>query len=480
MLRHLICLLLLCFVFSSQAQEIWSLEKCIQKAQENSIDAQQALIGVKQSELTEKQNKLSRLPNLNASSTGQYNFGRNIDFTTNTFRTESAFFNSWSLSTNIPLYTGGAIHNSVKQSQFDREAAEADSRDINNMISLSVARAYLQILFAEEQFINGQNRLLQNQQQLNQTERLIEAGVRPANDRLDLEAQIARSEQSLISLENDVQIAYLNLKQLMQLPLEMDIRIERPDILIQEDAFPENSSLEQVYTAALSSQPSIKAGELRMRSAELGVDIAKANMLPTLTAFGSLSSNFSSEGLDFTKPDRSDVQLIPTPEQPVIINGTDAQFSFIQEVGEKFPKAGYFTQLDDNFGQGFGLSLSIPIYNRGRNSILVERARLDIINTELSNKRVKQQLKADIQRAIADAQTGKKAYEANVKTVNSLRIAYENAEKRFNLGVINSFELTTAKNNLDQAEVDLIVAKYDYLFKLKIVDFYEGRVITLD
>ena len=420
------------------------------------------------------------MPSFNASTNLQFNFGRTIDFTTNAFRNESGYFNTWNINMNIPLFTGGAIHNSVEQSKYDLSAAEADMEDVNMTIGLQVARAYLVVLFAEEQLATGRSQLLQNQQQLQQTDRLIEAGVRPANDRLDLEAQVARSEQNLIFLENDVVTSYLSLKQLMLIPPDKDIEIERPEILIPTDAFPEDNSLEKVYGVALNTQPSIRAGEMRMRSAELDVNIARANMYPSLSFFGNLNTNISSDAVDLTNPDRSDVVLVPTPPQPVLIDGSNANISFFQEEGIKYPDATYFEQVNDNFGQGFGVSLNIPIYNRSRNSIAVERARLGIITTELNNKRIKQQLKADIQRALADALNAKKAYEANIKTVSSLETAFDNAEKQFKLGAINSFELTTAKNNLDQAKVDLIVAKYDYLFKLKVVDFYEGRPITLD
>lgn len=189
---------------------------------------------------------------------------------------------------------------------------------------------------------------------------------------------------------------------------------------------------------------------MRLRSAETGVDIASANFYPQLSLFGSVDTRFSTEGR----------RLVST--NPIT-----------------FDDSPYFNQLEDNLGQSVGLSLRIPIYNNHTTKINVQRAELGITNAQITAERNKQNLKVDIQNSIANAKAAKKQLDAAQRTRDALRIAYENAEKRLNLGAVNTFQLTTAKNNLDNSEVDYIIAKYDYLFKLKIVDFYQGKPITL-
>ncbi len=472
-------LLLLLMGTYGQAQERWSLEKCIQYAQQNNLNLKQAALNVKGAQLTQKGNEWSRMPNLNATVTGGMQFGRTINPVTNGFENVNAGYNTVSLSAGITLYNGGSISNSIEQSKLDVAANKADARQSANDISLNVALAYLNVLFNEDQLSNAESRRSLTQTQLEQTGKLIDAGTRPESDRLDIEAQLAQDDQAVVNRQNDVAISYLNLKQLLQLAPDYELRIVRPEVEIPNDISPDNFSLSAVYNQALTNQPSILAGELRMKSAELGVRIARANKLPLLTAFVSASTNYSNQVPDPAKLEQEPT-VVRNPAQPVVIDGTDAQISFFSLEGAEFGKRAYFDQFNDNFGQQAGLRLSIPIYNNGQADLAMQRAEVNKLSTELNNRQIQQQLKQDIQRAIADARAAKKALDAAQKSVDALNLSYQNTDKRFKLGAVNTFEFTTAKNNLDQAQVNLIVAKYDYLFKLKVVDFYEGKKITLD
>ncbi len=462
-----------------QAQEEWTLQRCIEYAQQNSLTIKSAEIDIRNAQLSEQSNKMARLPNLNASTRGRISFGRTINLTTNSFESESRTSQSLSLDAGLTLYNGQSISNSIKQSQYDVAAARADAEDISRDIALQVARAYLSILFSQEQLENALKSKQQTALQLDQISKLIQAGTRPQSERLDIEAQLARDEQAVITQQNEVAISYLNLKQLLELPPDYNLSIKIPDVSTPPDTQPETFTLKNVYAQALQNQPSIRAGELRLRSAEMAVDIAKANMLPTVSLFGSISTNWAAKTKDFTKPNTDNRQIVYVPQE-ARINGNDVQLEFPDEIGITYPNKTYFDQLNDNFGQLAGVSVSIPIFNNGRTSIAMERARLNIMNTEIINEQVKQTLKSEIQRAIADAQAAKKQLDAAERSVLALETAYQNAEKRFRLGAINTFEYTTSGNNLDQARVDFIVAKYDYIFKLKIVDYYLGKTIELD
>ncbi|MEL6867211.1 MAG: TolC family protein, partial [Bacteroidota bacterium] len=355
-------LFLLCLCsFSLFSQEVWDLERCILYAQQNSLNMQQAQVDIKQAQVENQGNKLARLPNLNAGTTGQLNFGKTVDFTTNTFASEARSNQSLFLSTNVVLYNGGRIRNSIKQSQFNIEAASADADDIANNMALQVATAYLNILLAEEQLANSQKRAEQTQQQLSQTDKLISAGTRPEADRLDIVAQLARDEQAIVTQSNSVDIAYLSLKQLLELPPDYDLIISRPDIVVPV-ANPENFNLTEVYALALRTQPQIKAGEMRMMAAKVDMDLARSNILPSVTFFASLNSNISSIAQDFTNPNTDNVFTV-FEEGPVIINGEDAILATPEVRGVTFPNATYIDQLNDNFGQGIGFSIDVPICN---------------------------------------------------------------------------------------------------------------------
>ncbi len=461
------------------AQEIWSLEKCIQYARQNSLTMKQADVGVQNAMLTEKQSKMERMPSLNASGSGGYSFGRTIDPTTNTFQAQSRGTNGFSLSANYTLYNGGLINKSIQQSNIDVAAQKADLENIANNISLSVAAAYLNILFGEEQLLNASKRLEQTQEQLKQTDRLIQAGSLPENDRLQILAQIAQDEQQVILQENAVTISYLNLKNLLQLEPDFDLKIQDPgDIPIPTDAAPELFELKTVYNQALQNQPIIRSGELKIKSAGLGVDIARAGMLPSIGLFGNLRTDYATGIPDPTNVTNQGMLEFSNPAI-VEISGNTETFSFQQISGREFGDRSYTDQLNDNFGQSVGVSINIPIYNKHRNQINMDRAQLGILNSEITHEQNKQQLKADIQRSIADAKAAKKQLEAAQKTVDALAASYDNTEKKFNLGAANTFEFTSAKNQLDLSKVDLTIAKYDYLYKLTIVDFYQGKKITL-
>ncbi len=457
---------------TTSAQEVWSLEKCINHAWGNSLSIKQTEIATRNAELTEKGNRLSRYPSVNGSGSFGYQFGLAVDPITNTLKSSTLGFNSLSINANATIYNGGRITNSIKQSEYDVKAAQADAAQTRNDIALNVATTYLNVLFAEEQLANAQQRLTLTQEQLAQTDRLIAAGALPANDRLDVLAQVARDEQTIVTQQNTVDLSYFNLKNILELTPDYDLAVERPDVDVPAMSGVEGLTLDAIYQQALQTQPFIQAGELRLRSAELAVDIAHADLLPRLTAFAGIDSRYSTKGV--TVIDRQTV-FIP---QDIIFNGTTATVEFPQEI-PVVENAGYFTQLNDNLGQQVGLSLSVPIYNNRRAQIAKERAELNIINTQITNQRNLQQLKSDIQTAIANAKAAKKALDASEKTVNALRAAYKNAEKRYTFGAINTFTLTTAKSNLDTAEVDYIVAKYDYLFKLKIVEYYQGEQLDL-
>ncbi len=452
----------------------WSLKKCIEYARQNNLSLRQAQYDIRNAELDVQENKYSRLPALSAGARGGYQFGRTIDPTTNSFNNERIGFNSFSLDANVTLYGGGFITNSVRQSELNTRAARLDAEATSNNLALDIAAAYLNILLAEEQLTNAKQNLKLSEEQLSQTDKLIRAGSVPANDRLDILSQIAQNERAIIEAQNAVNIGYLNLKQLMQLGPEEELKIVRPEFIdLPENVDPQAVGLEEVYTAALQTQPQIQAADLRIKSAQLSEEIAKSGLLPTLTLFANLNSNFSSA---FRSP-IFETRRVP---QTVFIDGSPVTIEFQSEVPVDDEQIAYTDQIDQNFGQVVGLNLNVPIYSRHTNRINQERARISELNAEVGSAQQRQLLEADVQRAIADTRASFNSYKAAQRSVEAAETAFDNAQKRFDLGAINTLEFATARNTLDQARIELIRSKYQYLFNLKTIDFYMGKALELN
>lgn len=475
MLRYLLIIIAVFGVLSLPGQdnrELWSLQDCILYARQNSIAIKRAQNTIVNAELGQQQAKHNRYPSINSSISGGYQFGRTIDPTTNTFNNTRIGFNSFGLNTGVLLYGGNQVNNQIKLAQLDLAAAQMDAEFITDNLSLNIANAYLSILLAEEQLQIVESRLAQSEQQLQQIDKLIQAGSVPANDRLDIISQIALDQQSIIEAENQVRLAYLNIQQLMLLEPRDNFRVQRPTVTIPEDFNPDLLSPQQVYSTAYNTQANMKANELRMQAATTNVEVAKAAFLPRLSIFGGLSTNFSSVARRFTS--------IPgLSEQTVFVNGEPLTFEFETAipVPQDYP---YFEQLNENLGQNLGASISIPIYSNYSAKISTERAKLQVINQELNNREAEQTLLTNISQAIANARAAQRSLLAAEAAVEAAQTAYENARRRFDLGAINSLEFSTARLNLDQAQISLLRARYSYIFNVKQIEFYQGKTITLN
>lgn len=471
-----ILLLSLYFLSPNFGQEdIWDLTRCLQYAEENNLQIKQAVIGVRQAELNEEQARKSRLPNLTGSASHTYNFGRSIDPTTNSFESQTIQSNSFGLSGGGFIYNGAQIRNSIKQSKYDVAATQADAARIKNDLGLSIAQAYLQVLLAQDQINITQNRLKQTQAQLDRTQKLVNAGAVARVTLLDLEAQIAADDQSIVASENALIQAFAFLKTQLNLDPDYRMKIQRPSFELTDEVDISTVTVETLYNEAIKNQPQIVAGEYRKKSAEIGVNIAKAGLRPSLTYFGGLNSRYSNLGRRSTGETNTVRQSFGDVDIPGI-GAIPIEFDAQIPILENNP---FMNQLNENFSQSIGLNLNVPIYSRGQNRIAIERAELGILSADLSNEQARQQLKADIQNALIDARAALKTLSATEKTLEAREVAFTSAKKRFDLGAINTFDYTAAKDALDIAKVNMLNAKYQYVFNLKVLDYYLGKEITL-
>lgn len=448
-------------------QESWNLEKCVKTAIENNLSIKASQISLAQSEISRKQAQASRLPSLNIGTGISWNFGRSIDPTTNAFLTETFVSNNFSLNSGVVLYDGMRINNTIRQAKSEEAAAQFDIQQAIRDISLNVATVYLNVLFAEENLNVAENQLKLSKQQLELISKLISSGARPENERYDIEAQVALDEQQLVIRRNAYELALLQLKQIMLVDPDLPIRVIKPSD-IQLDTDPELITNKEIYTAALGTQENIKAAEMRLIGADYGMKVAKAGYMPTVSLGMSLGTNYSNR---FRKIDGFQTVRI---NQTAYINEMPLNIGFDQEVPILIEKP-YFNQLTDNLFYGFGFQVRIPIYNNYQNAGNVQRAKLNLMAAENNLNLQKLNLRVNITQALADAKAAKKALDAANKSALATKQSYENATKRYEFGSVNSYDLANVKLRYDNALLSALVAKYDYIFRVKVLDFYLGK-----
>jgi len=446
MYRQLLFLFFLLITISVNAQEgdEWSLEKCINHAIQNSLQVQQANLNQSQAALIKKQSIWAQAPTISAGYRNGLNLGNSVNPTNNELITVPNLNSNLSLSLNGVIFQGLQIRNTIRQSKVDLEAREKDVEQAKNDVALSVAQAYLSILLSKESKGVFEEQAKVTKAQYDQTIKLIEGGVLAENSKYDLEAQTARDEENIVIAKNNIDLAYVNLKVLMNVDVAKEISIQEVGDLEVDETL-EESNLEDVYKEAILNQPNILAAKLRERSAQLGVSIAKGGLWPTISYYGGLGSNFSTA---YKYPGTENV--IP-----------------------------YFTQFGITAAANVGINISVPIFNGLRTRIGIQQAELGIKVAELATTQLEATLKSNIERALVDVRAAKKRLGVSKKSVIATRLSVENTRKRYDLGVVNSFELTSVQNTLIAAESSVLQAKYDYLFKLKILDYYRGRAITI-
>ncbi|MBK7964651.1 MAG: TolC family protein [Bacteroidetes bacterium] len=466
-------LALLLMVFTNvevYGQKKWTLRECVDYALEHNITVKQNEINSELNEIITLQNKMSLLPNLNASVGRNYNFGRTIDPFTNQFTTQQVESDNWSLSSNVTLFNGFSLQNTLKQSQLNYLAGKSDLQKVKNDISLNVITSYLQVLYAKEQLNVADGRVAQAQQQLDRVRRMVDGGLMVQGNFLDATSQLANEELSKITAENQWMTAKLTLTQLLQLESPEGFEVEDPAVLVPETSVTDMQPA-QIFALGEKALPEVKAADIRVQSAEKGVSIAKASYYPRLTAFGQLSSFYSSSSKKFVGGDFNG--FFPNGS---ITSGGDTVLS--PDFSTRIEDNPYRDQLDENYNKAFGLSLSIPIFNGLSSQSNVKRARLNLENSKYAAQQTRNVVYQSIQQAHTDAIAAKKRFDATNKSLSAFEEAYQYAEKRFNAGLINSLEFLTANNNLTRTKVELLQAKYDYIFRLKVLDFYAGNPLT--
>ena len=435
----LIPALLLLATLTATAQDTtatrWSLQRCIEHAKANNLEVRMRQVEVDRQEVTLNTARGKRLPNLSAGASQRWSFGRSASAADNTYQVQTTAATSWSLSTDVPLFTGFEIPNEIAAARLDLMALAADLQKTRDNMEITVTSAYLQVLFDKELLGVAENKLALSRAQLDRTRKMRDAGRASEAQIYETEAQVAADELSAVQATNDLRIATLTLTQLLELPSPEGFDVEPPTEA--DTTFVLARRPDDIYRTALTTRAAIHAEELRLQSSEKQVRVAQSALYPTLS-FGAGYSN--------------------------------AYYHIYDK-----HNAAFADQLRDNRGQYLGFDLRIPIFNRHATRNSIRTARLAMRNQELQLENTKKALYKDIQQAYYSALSAAERYRSATAAWQSAEKAFTFTGDRFENGRATTYEYNEAKTNLIKALSDRTQAKYEFLLRKKILECYEQQ-----
>ncbi len=464
-----------------QAQEKWSLQKCVQYALDNNLTIKQQGVQAELSGITYKQSKLSKIPSANFSNNEGYRFGKSQNPSTGILESQNFFQVGLQFQSNVEIFNWFSKKNTILANEWSLEAAKASVDKLKNDIALTVANSYLQVLLAREQQDIADVQIKQSAAQLDIVNKQVKAGALPELNAFELEAQLANDSANYISSRGSVDQAKYVLKAYMNLDAAAPFEIEEPSASqIPLDPIAELQP-EKVYALALANLPQQRVNEFNLKAAQKNALAAKGALYPTISAYGNLSSNYGY----FRSPVYSQVPNGFGPSGLVVSDGMGGFIDVQKPLFTNGGKAGYITsdplgtQFSNNFGQAIGISLSVPIFNGWQSKANYERSKLNIKTLEYQKDLDNQTLKQDIYQAYNSAVVALEKFNSSAKSVDAAQRTYDFALKRFNVGMLGTFELVTDQNNLFRAKLQYVLNQFDYVFKMKVLEFYKGQGIKL-
>lgn len=429
----------LLFVSSAAvAQQNLTLQECIEYAVENNLDIAQARINERLSEVDLHQTKFDLLPSLSGSASHNVSFGSSVDPITDVIVNQRISAGSMGLNANLLLFSGFQRLNAIAQAKYSLMANQSAVERIKQQVMVDVAATFLQVLYSKEQMEATQEQVNISKEQVANAERKVDVGTIPMGELLQLRATLANDELTLTQDINNYEINLLNLKNLLNINPSTPFNIEPPaNVELIVDEIQTGYSLSEVFTQAVEINPAIQEAANQRLAAEENLQIAKGGLLPQLS-FGAGMGTRYSNGSDFSIND----------------------------------------QLDQNFNQSFGFQLSIPIFNKFQARNTVKRAKLNLENAQVIESTNRNELNQIIAQALADLRAAEKNYASATQAFESSRLAFEYAQKRFDVGLTNAVDLNLSKTQLAQAEADMLQARYDLIFRSKVIDYYLGRSLA--
>jgi len=482
MIRSITLAIALMIFHASSGQEKWDIRRCVDHAIKNNISVRQTDLQSRFSELTYQQIKAARLPTLNFGSNVGYRFGWSENPTTGVLEDNNFLNVGMQLQSQVTLFNWFFRKNTIEANRLSWEADKEQIKKTQDDIALNVAVAYLQILLAREQVNVAKVQVEQTQSQLENTRKRVDAGILPELNSAELEAQLARDSSSLVSAESSVALFLLQMKALLNLDAGLAFDITTPPVsFIPIEPLAELQP-EAVYALAIGTLPQQKVNKLRIQSAQKSVAAAKATLYPTISAYG----NISTSAISFKKAIYDQVLTgYSTSGARAIAGGGSFYPVEIPKFTDGSNVVGYYKpgsllrQFSNNFGHSAGIGLNVPIFNGKTARTAWERSKLTVQQWELQKEQGDLQLKQDIYKAYTDATAAIQKFNADKKTVLTAEKAYDFASKRYELNLLSTYDLLNSQNNVLRAKIQALYSQYDYVFKMKLLEFYRGQGLKL-
>ena len=461
---------LLFFSLIGSAQSTYTLEQCIDIAWKNNLQIKQAKLGIESSENELSNAKQDRLPNLNGFASHNYNWGQRIDPFTNQFANTRVQSNSFGLNSSIVLFNGFQNEQNIKAQEANLQSVIYGVEAQKNDVALAVSSAFLSVLLSDELITVAKAQEDISQEQLSRIRTLVEVGNTNIGVQYDLEAQLAADQATTTQRKNEYQLAKLRLKQLLMIPSDQPFEINKGNDDRLNDSEAVLVSVPRVYVQAEQNMPEIKQAELNISQWENQIKVSQSGYYPSLSLSGSIGTGYS--GL------RTEI-VDATPGDPRQIGATESgEFVFAPTFNTEVERVTFNTQLSDNFNQFIGLSLNVPIFNRGGIYSSVQRSRINKAQAEVQLDAEKQNLRLAIETAHADAVAARETMVANEKATLAAERAFDFAKARFENGALNTTDFNNSKSNLQLAQARYSRAKYDYFFKSMVLEFYSGKPLS--
>jgi len=426
--------------FTGNAQnKVWTLEECINYALSKNVQVQKTMLTNDRNQLTVDQSQANRLPSLNASASENFSWSKAFDYNTGLYgSSKGSNSTNFSMNSNVSLYNGQKLANKIRQAQLDLESGKYNSDAVKESVGLSILNAYLQVLYDYENVSNAEKQIVSTTEQLNLAKERMDLGVISVSDYLQIKSQLATEKSTLASAQSQLAMGKVNLMQLMELPVDPSFEISSPNLdnLLVDSPTP---NAQDIFNEALGIKPQIKNAELSKESAKIGVDIAKADALPSVSMNGGLGTSYSSLSKDVA----------------------------------------FSTQIKEKLSPQLGLSVQIPIFQKKQIRTNIASANITVADAELTEINTRNELRKSIEQACADITSAKSQYAASIEQNQSAKESFDVATEKYKQSLINSVDYLIQKTNLITSESKLLQSKYNLIFSYKVVDFYKGIPLVL-
>ena len=430
--------------FAGAQTKSWTFQQCLDTALQRNISVNQSRLSNELNKVDLAQSKANRIPSVSANANEAVNIGKNVDPTTNSFVTEGYHSTNMGISGSYNLFNGLQNSNTIRQNRLNVQAGQYNIEKVKNDVTIGITNGYLQILLDNEILIAAKNLEESSAADVVRAEKMVNAGKSPESDLLQMKSQLATDNLSVINAQNKLDMDKVTLMQLMDIPVTDSFDIVVP--AMDETLTGVLLTNEEIYQKSLSAQPQITGASLQTNASTMALKVAQGAYWPRVNLGANMNSNYASS----------------------------------RKKGSSVNPQGYpfYQQMWDNLGQSFSMGISIPIYSNRQVKSRIEKARINLLSTQLDEQNTRNLLRKTVEQTYMDLHASVKKYEATKQQLAAVEAVYKNAEIKYTVGAMSATDFLVQKKNFSQSQSSLIQSKYNSIFMRKILDFYQGKAIA--